>query len=545
MAETTEQYRARINQLKTSIENEPLIKEMRDDIAEGVSKTGNRQADIEVQFQSVIDGTTGKDVISAPEIIAARNGETNLKTRLDKKEQEVTAQLEKTEQQKVGGGVLAAMSDLSQEVKESMTGGSVAVVGSGAVNYTTLASDLKENLSDLKTMDVTMLDGYIARTTGIVSTEYSGYLHVKLSTNPGETFYFSGSVAGNAIALAVFYDASGTFVSAYKPGTTPTVYVNEPILVPTGVRTIGISANNTHPITIKKKSIVNISDVTADIANLENDTSILKTSLSVVTKNQAEISKDKSPYYYDGAVVVFVDDDARVEFVTQMKPVLDLKGVKATLGVITGRVGNTGSLTKEALIELQEDGHEIVSHSKTHTNTVFTSNSSSVTDEQIETEYKDSRDWLIQNGFFGYDTFVFPYGGFADSVRFKALARKYYTHALNSGYGLGNPIPYDNMFMHRKFMNITQNIDTQIKPLVDTALTNKELLIFGSHSFNSAEFTPEYLASIIDYVQSLNIPILTLGEALKIKGNVLSVGEFTSNNKFYVGANGNVDMGTY
>lgn len=93
MVETTEQYRTRIAQLKTSIENEPLIRKMRGDIAEGISKTGNRQADIEVQFQSVIDGTTGKDVISAPEIIAARNGETNLKTRLDKKEQEVTAQL--------------------------------------------------------------------------------------------------------------------------------------------------------------------------------------------------------------------------------------------------------------------------------------------------------------------------------------------------------------------------------------------------------------------------------------------------------------------
>lgn len=96
MAETTEQYRARINQLKTSIENEPLIKEMRSDIAEGISKTGNRQADIEVQFKDVIDNTTGKDVISAPEIIAARNGETSLKARLDKEQKETTAQLAHT-----------------------------------------------------------------------------------------------------------------------------------------------------------------------------------------------------------------------------------------------------------------------------------------------------------------------------------------------------------------------------------------------------------------------------------------------------------------
>lgn len=57
-----------------------------------VSVTG-RQATVEEQFQSVLDETTGKDVISAPEIIVARNGEADLKTRLDKEKQEVTAQL--------------------------------------------------------------------------------------------------------------------------------------------------------------------------------------------------------------------------------------------------------------------------------------------------------------------------------------------------------------------------------------------------------------------------------------------------------------------
>lgn len=93
MAETTEQYRNRINQIKTSIENEPYMMKMREDIAEGVGTTGNRQADVEEQFKNVIDATTGKDVISAPELIAARNGEANLKARLDKEQQNVTAQL--------------------------------------------------------------------------------------------------------------------------------------------------------------------------------------------------------------------------------------------------------------------------------------------------------------------------------------------------------------------------------------------------------------------------------------------------------------------
>lgn len=117
MAETTEQYRARINQLKISIENEPYMKNMRPDIAEGIGKTGNRQADIEEQFQSVIDGTTGKDIISAPEILAARNGEANLNDRLTKKEQEFEIEMA---QNMLNDEQLRAYVDLLQHQLTSM-----------------------------------------------------------------------------------------------------------------------------------------------------------------------------------------------------------------------------------------------------------------------------------------------------------------------------------------------------------------------------------------------------------------------------------------
>lgn len=80
-------------------------KEVRESLASGleemssdVVETVGRQDDVESQWQNVVDETTGKDVISAPEIIAARDGEANLKARLDKENQEVTAQLAETTQ---------------------------------------------------------------------------------------------------------------------------------------------------------------------------------------------------------------------------------------------------------------------------------------------------------------------------------------------------------------------------------------------------------------------------------------------------------------
>src|SRR5690606_22681816 len=57
-------------------------------MSEDVEETKNRQDNVESQFQAVLDETTGKDVISAPEVTAARVGVdgtqySNLKQRLD------------------------------------------------------------------------------------------------------------------------------------------------------------------------------------------------------------------------------------------------------------------------------------------------------------------------------------------------------------------------------------------------------------------------------------------------------------------------------
>lgn len=68
-------------------------------MSEDVVNIENRQDTVESQFQDVIENTTGKDVVSAPEIIAARNGKANLKERLDDDHQEVTGQLAQNEQE--------------------------------------------------------------------------------------------------------------------------------------------------------------------------------------------------------------------------------------------------------------------------------------------------------------------------------------------------------------------------------------------------------------------------------------------------------------
>lgn len=57
------------------------------------NETKGRQTSVENQFNSVQQELTDKDLMSAPEIIAARNGESTLSYRLDKENQEINTQL--------------------------------------------------------------------------------------------------------------------------------------------------------------------------------------------------------------------------------------------------------------------------------------------------------------------------------------------------------------------------------------------------------------------------------------------------------------------
>lgn len=99
-----------VSDLVNKIKTEQSANKMRGYIADGLKSTNEKAVNTDGrqdvlrsdfvslgnQFKDVIDSTTGKDVISAPEIIAARSGEIDLNARLTKNEQEVTAQLAQT-----------------------------------------------------------------------------------------------------------------------------------------------------------------------------------------------------------------------------------------------------------------------------------------------------------------------------------------------------------------------------------------------------------------------------------------------------------------
>lgn len=103
---------------------------------------------VQEQFnQVIIDGDSS---VEAAQARVDASGQTNatLKARLDKEHNEVTAQLAQT----VKKNDILSMDNMGQDVKEAMSGGSVAVVGEGAVGVVNLNAELGMIVSNWKAL---------------------------------------------------------------------------------------------------------------------------------------------------------------------------------------------------------------------------------------------------------------------------------------------------------------------------------------------------------------------------------------------------------
>lgn len=131
-----------VKQLATKVRNAIYGSEVRESIAESMEVTNEltentktRQDNLDGQFQSVIDNTTGKDVVSAPEILASRVGEdgtshANLKARLDDEQSRVNTQLAQISTNvklfgAVGDGVTDDVEPIQQSINKLTNGGTV------------------------------------------------------------------------------------------------------------------------------------------------------------------------------------------------------------------------------------------------------------------------------------------------------------------------------------------------------------------------------------------------------------------------------------
>jgi len=213
------------------------------------------------------------------------------------------------------------------------------------------------------------------------------------------------------------------------------------------------------------------------------------------------------------ALVTFIFDDGWDTDYTVMKPVFDAQGEVACPAVITDYVGTGGHLTSANLVEMEGDGWEILSHSKTHPAAGLIS----LTEAEIRAELSDSKDALEAMGL-TIKNFVYP--GHDDDEIVRRITREYYRSARGAG-GM-NPQILETYIL-RGYESDDHTQLATYETYVDTAESEEKWVIFFWHETDSDDATTAN--SLIDYIQAKNISIVTVDQALDLIGNMVDVGD--------------------
>jgi peptidoglycan/xylan/chitin deacetylase (PgdA/CDA1 family) len=118
------------------------------------------------------------------------------------------------------------------------------------------------------------------------------------------------------------------------------------------------------------------------------------------------------------AIITF--DDGMLSQYTYAKPILDKYNFKATFYIICNKVDKENRMNWNDIHILEEEGHEIGSHSMNHKRL------SKLSEEEIEYEIIESKKCLQENGF-DVTSFSFPYNdGDNNKNILKIITENYY-----------------------------------------------------------------------------------------------------------------------
>lgn len=232
-------------------------------------------------------------------------------------------------------------------------------------------------------------------------------------------------------------------------------------------------------------------------------------------------------------LVTFIDDDGYPDVLTKLKPLSLAKNFPFVISLF-----QTCDLMQNHLSEVQDlqnsHGWEIACHTQYHTDLLTVSIS------QAESEFIAMQKLFLQTRL-NVNHLVYPKGGY--NAKVKQLAGKYYRSGVSAGGGV-NSYPLKTMELMRVPFGFSapagQNDLTFYKSKVDEAVANKSWVIFMTHCYQATHDATQQqaLSDLVDYIQSINVPIVTLNDGFNLLGNSLDVGEMTDSKHFIVDCEG-------
>ena len=221
-------------------------------------------------------------------------------------------------------------------------------------------------------------------------------------------------------------------------------------------------------------------------------------------------------------LLTFVDDDTKSTVMDRWPQIIQEKNIKMNLAVITGGIGETGSLTWQQIKDLKAMGAVPVVHC--HNHIPYTT----LTETELRTDMKTALSLFKANGLHS-DALV--YVGGAHNALVRKVTRDYFrcgvtVQSSNPANDINYP-PLNQYAIRRRPLAETTYAD--YKAWLDLAIANNGWLVFMSHS-QFAEFDAtqvQYIKDLIDYARTQGVEIVTLEEGLDIYGNLLDQGDYS------------------
>ncbi len=164
----------------------------------------------------------------------------------------------------------------------------------------------------------------------------------------------------------------------------------------------------------------------------------------------------------------FVFDDGNETDYLVARDIFKARGEVACSAIVTDRINTKNYLAASQILDLQNDGWEILSHTKSHPNL------RELSGDRIENEMSQSKATLENLGI-KVRNLVYPFNMNNELVR--NIAGKYYRSA-RGGRSMPNPYVLDGYEL--KSYSVKHNVD-KMKTYIDKAYSEKKWLIFYHH----------------------------------------------------------------
>ena len=231
-----------------------------------------------------------------------------------------------------------------------------------------------------------------------------------------------------------------------------------------------------------------------------------------LTIDNASLTPITAPTFAQGMVTLSFDDGTLTQYKNAW-PILKTAGYNGTFYIITNEPtsGDSNQMTWVQIHNLANQGNDIGGHTETHPYLT------TLTAAKQQQELTGSYNALVAQGF-SPKTLAYPYGDENPQVENYTKAAGY-SGARGSYYGINGP--YTNRYdLYDMRLDPTVSL-AKAESWIDQAVADKRWVVFEIHDVETGsgdgyQITPAFLQSIVNYLKSKNVAVVTAAQGMQL-----------------------------